>query len=132
MDRRKHGRYDLRSPVCFVWKDTTNILRRGKGLLSNISGGGMFVSTNDPPPKGARTHLTVSLRSVSADFGLILRGMGLVVRVEYTQEAEGPLGFATAIKTFSLHNDNRKPRDHKTAQRGPKQYPTVTMKLREL
>lgn len=115
MDRRQHERYDIQAPVRFSWKDLTDVRQRGKGLLTDISGGGLFVSTPDSPPEGARIRLSVAFRTVFAGAGLVIRGVGAVVRVELPREAEGRLGFAAAIETFSFRSNHKKPGDHETA-----------------
>jgi PilZ domain len=111
MDRRQRERYEVEAPVRFSWKDPKDVRQRCQGLLNDISGGGMFVSTSDSPPTGTRVHLRVALRTVFAGTELIVRAFGQVIRVESSAEAKGRSGFAVTIKKFVLRSDHRKKTD---------------------
>jgi hypothetical protein len=102
MDRRQHERYNLPVTLSFSWRDPCGVLQRRRGLLRNISGGGVFVSTQDWPQDGASIRLNVSFRAVFPGAPLVLRAVAQVVRLESCAELEGRAGFAAAIKTFTL------------------------------
>ena len=110
MDRRKHERYDLQAPLSFSWKDLRKIRQRHEGLLSNISGGGLFILTDDPPPKGSQVHVRVSIPTVSPGKELIIRATGEVVRLESAVGAEARTGFATIIIRASVRGRERRNR----------------------
>jgi hypothetical protein len=107
MDRRRHERYDLEAPLSFSWNSLGGIRRRQKGLLRNMSGDGVFVSTGDSPPEGARIQLNMSFHYLFTGSRLVLRACAQVVRVELAAPVQGHAGFAAAIKTFTLRNDKR-------------------------
>lgn len=110
MDRRRRERYDLRAPLSFSWRDLSKIRQRHDGVLSNISGGGLFILTLDPPPKGSQVHVRVSIPTVSPGRELIIRATGEVVRLESAVGAEGRTGFATIINHFSVRGRERRNR----------------------
>ena len=116
MERRQHERYDLQAPVSFSWKDSQGVRQRGKGILLNISGGGLFVATRGLPPQEARMRFIVSFRTVFADTHLVVRASAQVVRME-AGEAEGRVGFAAAIKTFTLRSDQKSLIEYGTADK---------------
>lgn len=105
MDRRQHERYTLETQVNFSWNDPGGVRQRRKGLLNNISGGGILVSTPSPPPNGACIHFTTCLRSPFGGSRLVIRAVGQVLRVKSASEAERPSEFAAAINTFTLHEN---------------------------
>jgi hypothetical protein len=104
MDRRQHERYELEGPVSFSWGDPGNRCRR-HGLLQNISGGGVFVSTDQSPPEGSEIRFRVSFHSLFAGSRLVLRAHARVTRVESAARAEERSGFAAALGSFTLRND---------------------------
>lgn len=105
MDRRKNERYDLRTSLSFSWKDLRNVRHRRDGLLSNISGGGLFVLTRDPPPTGSRINVSVSFETALPGRRLAIWITGQVVRVELPVEAEDTGGFAVVIKRYTLRSE---------------------------
>lgn len=120
MERRQYGRYNLQAPLTFSWKDPRGVRQRRKGVLSNVSGGGVFVSTCDSPPQGTRIWFRVCFQSVFADVRLILRAAAQVVRVALAAPTEGRAGFAAAIETFTLHNEEKKLTDYGAPGKGSK------------
>jgi PilZ domain len=108
MDRRQHERYDLQAPLTFSWNGPGGARHRRQGLVRNMSGGGLFVSTGHSPPEGARIQFNMSLSSLLASSQLILRAYAQVVRVELAAPVQARAGFAAAIKTFTLRNDKKK------------------------
>jgi hypothetical protein len=73
-----------------------------------MSGGGVFVSTGDPPPEGVRIQFSMSFHSLFAGSRLVMRACAQVVRVELAAPVQGCAGFAAAIKTFTLRNNKKK------------------------
>lgn len=120
MERRQHERYGLQAPVSFSWRDFRNTSWRCKGLLLNISGGGVYIATRDLPPRGVRIRFSVSLRAVFAATQLDIRGSAEVVRLELPGEIEGRAGFAAAIKGFTLRSDGKNLTDHASANMAAK------------
>jgi hypothetical protein len=118
MDRRQHERYDLQASLSFSWKDSGGVRQCQKGLLSNISGGGFFVSTPDSPPIAVRVQVRVSLRNVFAGTPLVLRARARVVRVELPAEVAGRAGFAAAMMAFTLRHEGKKLIGHGIAEEG--------------
>ena len=88
--------------------------------MANISGGGILVLTCDPPPSGARVHLSVSFRSLLAGARLVVRSVAQVVRVESASEVEGHAGFAVAIESYTLRKEHKKRIDQTNAGAGSK------------
>lgn len=106
MDRRLHERSDIETPAKFSWKDPEAIRNhRGQGATRNLSLGGVFVSTGDRPPLGARVRLHVSFRSAHPDSRLVLHATARVVRAESGSQAGLPTGFAATFETYTLRNE---------------------------
>jgi PilZ domain len=120
MDRRQHERYDLHAPLSFSWNDAGGIRHRVQGSLRDISGAGVFVSTRDAPPDGAHIQFRLSFDSLCAGSRLIIRARAQVVRVEAAAPIQGCVGFAAAIKTFTLRNNERKLIERGIVGEGPK------------
>jgi PilZ domain-containing protein len=118
MERRQHERYGLAAPISFSWKNPGNISQRSKGLLLNISGGGIFVATTDLPPEGARIRLSVSLRTVFVGTHLAIRASAELVRVEF-RESVGSTGFGAAIKRLTLRSNVKAIKGQATANVAP-------------
>lgn len=108
MDRRRHERYELEGPLSFSWRSPRGVRHRQRGLLHNMSGGGVFVSTDDLPPQGGRIQFSLSFHYFFAGSRLVLRARAQVLRVELTAGAQGRAGFAAAIESFTLRNDQKK------------------------
>ena len=107
MDRRQHERYDVEAPVSFCWNGPGGV-HRHQGLVRNMSGGGVFVATHDSPPERARIQFKVSFRCLFPCSRLVIRARAQVVRVALTAPQPGRVGFAAAMKTFTLCNDKKK------------------------
>jgi hypothetical protein len=105
MDRRQHERSDLKGPVNFTWK-TPGGIRRGKGTIWNISRGGIFVSTSEPPPVGAHLRLHVRFRFFFPGSRLVMQTNARVVRAESSSELKVAAGFAAALQSYILRNEN--------------------------
>jgi len=103
MERRQHERYSVKGAVNFSWNDQGGVRQRRKGLLNNISGGGVLVSTSDPPPNGTCIQFSVLFRPIFGGARLFIRAVGRVIRVELASKVEGRTEFAAVIKTFTLH-----------------------------
>ena len=105
MDRRRHGRYDLEAPLRFSWKGPGDVRHRAEGTIRNISVGGIFIFTDDPPPVGARVRFCVYFRSFLARSRLVMQTTAQVVRAEPSPQGKAPAGFAAALKTYILRNE---------------------------
>jgi hypothetical protein len=105
MDRRRHERYGLQAELSYLWKDPRDVSYHAQGLARDISTGGIFVSTDDLPPTGANVRIDVSIRSILARSRLVIQANGRVVRVQ-PGPAKGQAGFAAAIETFTLRNED--------------------------
>lgn len=123
MERRLHERYGLKAPVSFSWRNSRYLTQRSKGLLLNISGGGVFVATHDLPPKGTRIRISASLRTAFAGADLVIRANAELIRLELCA-GDGMTGFAAVIKTFTLRNELKAVKGHATADMVPKKRKT--------
>jgi PilZ domain len=108
MDRRRHERFYLEAPLSFSWNDPEGVRHRHPGLLRDMSGSGVFVSTDDSPPQGARIQFSMSFHSLFSGSRLVIRACAQVVRVELGAPVQGRGAFAAAIKTFTLRNEEKK------------------------
>jgi hypothetical protein len=107
MERRQHYRYDLEGPLSFSWSGPGGVRHRHQGLLRNISGGGVFISTGDCPPEGARIQFSMAFDSFAAGSRLVIRARAQVVRVKLAAGDARRAGFAAAIKKFALRNEKK-------------------------
>jgi hypothetical protein len=89
MDRRQHERYDLEGPLTFSWTELQCVRHRQEGLLSNMSGGGVFISTDDSPPVGTSVQFKLLFHSFLAGSRLVMRASARVVRRESAARAGG-------------------------------------------
>src|SRR5262245_42457576 len=106
MDRRRHERRDLEAaPLKFLWKDQKGVRHRGEGIVHNISGGGLYVSTPDPPPVGAPVRFDVFFPYFLAGSRLVLRTTAQVVRVDSSSQGEGLAGFGVVMRTYTLRKE---------------------------
>jgi len=108
MERRQYERYDLRASLVFSWLGPKGVRHRRRGLLRNISGGGVFVCSSESPPMDARTRFSVPVESFFVPGSeVIIRAVARVVRLELLAPNEGSSGFAAAIDTFTLHSGDQ-------------------------
>jgi PilZ domain len=107
MDQRRYQRWALEAPVTYSWKDAGGIRHRTQGTVKNISGAGVFVSTHEPPARGARVRLRVFFSSFHGASVLVMKMIGQVVRVESGLQAEAHGGFAVAFKSYILRDETR-------------------------
>jgi PilZ domain len=106
MDRRRHERSDVEAPVNFSWKVPESAgRRRGEGTIRNISRGGVFVSTGDHPAVGARVRFHIFFRSFFPGSRLVMQTNAVVVRTEPSSQAEVRTGFAAALESYTLRNE---------------------------
>jgi hypothetical protein len=102
MERRGHERHDLSAPVKFEWDSPDNTHRQGTGITRNLSAGGVFVITDDPPTPGAIVHFEVDLDTSRLDSAVTVRAKGQVNRVEITDSAGGVSGFAVSSRRMRI------------------------------
>lgn len=105
MQRCRHERFDLEAPLNFSWKDPEGANHRGMGVVGNLSAGGLFISTLDPPTVSSRVRFTLSFRSFLAGSRLVMQTITQVVRVDSNPPVEAVTGFAAALKTYTLRNE---------------------------
>ena len=109
MERRRHERYFTAAALSFLWKDRAGVPRRVRGVLRDMSVGGVFVLADDVPPVETDVEIEVFLRSVLLHSRLVICGRGQVVRVETGPKSpEGTTkstGFAAAIEKFTMRNE---------------------------
>jgi PilZ domain len=106
MERRRHQRYDLEAALSFAWKDLSGVRKSAEGFLRDISGGGVFVWTDDLPLRGVDVRFEVRVRSVLPSSQLVIQGKGQVLRVEVGLTPNAPTGFSASVATFTLCNEN--------------------------
>lgn len=106
MERRRHQRYDLEAALSFVWKDSAGVPKRAGGHLRDISGGGVFVWSDDLPSMGAGVRFEMLVRSILPGSRLIIQGKGQVLRVDVGLIPKAPAGFAASVTTLTLRNEN--------------------------
>ena len=100
MERRRHERHDLSSPVIFVWGNSDAC--RGVGVTRDFSAGGLFVFTEDLPTVGTSLQFAVNLAVPEGGPGLIVRGKGQVKRVEIADSMGRRGGFAATTGRMKL------------------------------
>lgn len=105
MQRRRHERYELEVQLNFSWKDTEGVRHLANGTAHNISGGGIFISTNDPPPLRSRIRFNLSFNSFLANSRLVMDTIAEVIRVEPSPRIEEPAAFAAFLGPYTLRND---------------------------
>jgi hypothetical protein len=109
MPRRNHQRYDLKATLSFSWMDEDGALYWHQGFTRDISAGGVFVWTDRVPPPRANVQIEIFVSSLLPRSILVIRGEGQVVRVAQnlpdSQDDTERTGFAAAINTFTLNND---------------------------
>jgi PilZ domain len=104
--RRRHERSDVEAPVNFSWKGSADVRQhQGEGTLQNISRGGVFIRTGDPPPLGTRVKFKLFFRSFVPDSRLVMQASARVVRAEPSSQAGARAGFAATLKIYILRND---------------------------
>ena len=102
MEQRKHKRYDLSAVVKFGWELPNGAHLQGTGITRDVSAAGLFVMTDDPPPRGTVVDFEVDLDTSRLDSGLSVRAKGEVKRVEITG-LTGPVGgFAVSSRRMKL------------------------------
>jgi hypothetical protein len=100
--RRRHLRYPVEAEVKYQWSTRNSILGEGDGRSRDISQGGAFVLTNDPPPLGASIDLTIQLPAWQVGAAALRMEMtGEVIRVDVPPGHEQKWGFAVcSLKTL--------------------------------
>lgn len=73
--------------------------------MRNISPWGVFVSTQEPPPLGARVRFRVFFNLLHPRSRLVMKTTAHIVRVEPSPQGGVPAGFALAVKDYTLRNE---------------------------
>lgn len=102
MERRRHQRYDLSAPVKFDWELSNRIHRRGTGVTRDLSAGGLFVMTDDPPSVGTTVRFEVDLDTSRLGSAVVVRAKGPVNRIEMSDLAGRVGGFAISTRRMRL------------------------------
>ena len=103
MERRRHERYDVEAALCFCWKRAGNARHDVEGVARDISGGGVFIFTRDPPPVGSTVRFSIFFSSFLPSSRLVMEAVAQVVRLESPGEARP--GFAAVLRAYKLRNE---------------------------
>jgi hypothetical protein len=83
IEQRKAIRYQLRSPVLFMWAPQNGKPRSGRGVTRDINTFGVYVETDAIPPVGARVQMEIVLPKVAESSNRMqLHGEGVVLRCD--------------------------------------------------
>jgi PilZ domain len=102
MERRRHERHDLSAPIKFDWELADGTRRQGTGITRDLSAGGLFVMTDNPPPEGATVQFEVDLETGRLGSGVNIRAKGQVSRVDATDPPGWLAGFAISSRRMRL------------------------------
>ena len=105
MERRQHTRYDLSASVAFFWKNQGGSRHDGEGFTRDLSEGGMFVFTDNPPPVGTIVRIDVFFPPFKTGAALQVKAKCEVLRLESSAAGETRGGFAAISKSFVLRNN---------------------------
>jgi hypothetical protein len=89
----------------FSWNGPAGAHHRAQGTVHNISAGGIFISTNEPPPLTSQVRFSVFFRSFLAASRLVMQTTARVIRLEPSPGGNAPAAFAAAFKTYTLRNE---------------------------
>ena len=103
---RKLNRYFLSLPVNFMWGDAEDKLRKGAGLIRDMSMAAAFVVSPACPPADTIVRLEILLPSTHTRANpLSIRGVGRVIRVESDGADASRRGFAVVTSRFVLYRE---------------------------
>ncbi len=102
IDRRKNERHRVGGTVWFHWRDITGTSREETGSLRNVSAGGLFVDTTDPPPVGTEVLFQFEFNSPDKSPAVSIKTKGQVSRVELKRLQDGSSGFAASTSRMRL------------------------------
>lgn len=94
VELRRIRRYNVQAPAFFSWKDSDGNPQKAEGMTRDISTQSAFVVARNCPRSGEQLRLEVLLPSLRKTPGVLLRGEGVVLRVDRADS--GDSGFAVA------------------------------------
>jgi PilZ domain-containing protein len=102
MERRKHARQNLSAPVRFDWELSDGGHHQGTGVTRDVSAGGLFVVTEDPPAVGTSVYLKVDLKTSRLNPTATIQAKGQVSRIEMIHLTGQLIGFALSTRRMTL------------------------------
>lgn len=104
VDLRKAKRYQLCAPARFLWARQDGKPQSGQGVTRDINTFGVFVTTEELPPVGARIQMEVQLPKLAdPGSGMHLYGEGVVLRREppgAQGAGSGEAGFSATVQFY--------------------------------
>lgn len=91
--------------MAFLWKNRGGPRREGEGFTRDLSEGGMFVLTENPPPVGTIVRVDVFFPPFKTGAALQVKARCEVLRLESSAPGETRGGFAARSKSFVLRNN---------------------------
>jgi hypothetical protein len=84
---RQATRYLLSCPAQYWWVSADGLPQNSTGITRDLATSGVFVRSEQCPPIGAQVELSIALPNCEdTGFGMRLRGVGKVLRVEQEKE----------------------------------------------
>lgn len=107
VERRRYKRCDVQGAVQYSWAKAGKVQHDFQSTVRNLSAGGIFVSTADPPPVGTCVHLHLLFSAFLSGSRLLMDATAQVVRLELEADTQthARAGFAAVLKAYSLRND---------------------------
>jgi len=104
LELRNANRYHVAALVFFWWLGSDEFVHTGQGTTRDISSSGVLITAGVCPPSGVKIHLEVRLPQIKgSDRGMVLKGEGLVVRLDDGKTAGCPrrrAGFAVSVQFY--------------------------------
>lgn len=102
MERRSYHRYEVSAVVNFEWELADGTRRQATGISRDLSAGGLFVFTDDPPPFGTTVEFDLDFGTARPGTGVNVRAKGEVCRIEATSLPTQRAGFAVSSGRMRL------------------------------
>jgi hypothetical protein len=97
MNLRQATRYTLSCPAQYQWLSSDGLEQNGAGVTRDLGVSGAFIRGDRSPAVGTQIDLSIALPNCEdTRYGMRLRGMGKVLRVEQDSDAQ-PGGFAVLV-----------------------------------
>jgi hypothetical protein len=103
MDRRKNERHNVGGVARFHWKDKRGIDREERGNVRNVSVGGIFIETENPPPVGTAIFVQFGFDKLGRCPAVSIRAKGRINRVERIPLKDQGMGFAVSVGRMNLY-----------------------------